>query len=54
MCHLNDNDYPLLSLALGQEDGFNPSDPTIQKDMRALLVELIDLLSMDYELNIIL
>ncbi len=50
---LNDNDYPLLSRALGQEDGFNPSDPTVQKDMQALLAELIDLLSMDYELNVI-
>jgi len=50
---LIDNNYPLLSLALGQEDGFNPSDPTIQKDMRALLAELIDLLSMAYELNVI-
>jgi hypothetical protein len=50
---LIDNNYPLLSLALGQEDGFNPSDPTIQKDMRALLAELIDLLSTDYELNVI-
>jgi hypothetical protein len=30
---LIDNNYPLLSHALGQEDGFNPSDPTIQKDM---------------------
>ena len=48
---LNDNGYPLLSHALGQEDGFNPSDPTIQKDMQALLAELIDSLSMDYELN---
>ena len=50
---LNDNDYPLLSRALGQEDGFDPSDPTIQKDMRALLSVLIDLLSTDYELNVI-
>jgi hypothetical protein len=50
---LNDNDYPLLSRALGQEDGFNPSDPTIQKYMRASLAELIDLLSTDYELNVI-
>ena len=49
----NDNDYPLLSCALGQEDGFNPSDPTIQKDMRALLADLIYLLSTDYELNVI-
>jgi hypothetical protein len=48
---LNDNDYPHLSRALKQEDGFNPSEPTIQKDMRALLAELIDLLSTDYELN---
>jgi hypothetical protein len=50
---LNDSDYPLLCHALGQEDGFNPSDPTIQKDMRAKLAELIDLLSTDYELNVI-
>jgi hypothetical protein len=49
----NDNDYPLLSCALGQEDGFNPSDPTIQKDMQALLADLIYLLSTDYELNVI-
>ncbi len=43
---LIDNNYPLLSHALGQ-------DPTIQKEMRALLTELIDLLSTDYELNVI-
>jgi hypothetical protein len=36
-----------------EEDGFNPADPTIQKIMRGLLAELIDLLSKDYELNII-
>jgi hypothetical protein len=50
---LNDNDYPHLSRALRQEDGFNPSDPTIQKVMQALLAELIDLRSTDYELNVI-
>jgi len=50
---LNDIDYPLMSCALGQKDGFNPSDPTIQKYMQALLAELIDLLSMDYELIVI-
>ena len=50
---LNDIDYPLLSRALGREDGFNPSDPTIQKYMRALLTELIDLLSTNYKLNVI-
>jgi hypothetical protein len=38
---LNDKDYPLLYCALGQEDGFNQSDPSIQKDMQALLAELI-------------
>ena len=47
-------DYPHLLCALGkEEDGFNPADPTIQKIMRGLLAELIDLLSKDYELNII-
>ncbi len=30
---LNDIDYPLLSHALGREDGFNPSDPIIQTYM---------------------
>ncbi len=48
-----DIDYPLLSCALGREDGFNPSDPTIQKYMRALLAELNDLLSTNYEINVI-
>jgi len=49
----SNDDYPHLSRALGKEDGFNPTDPTIQKTMRALLAELIDLLSTDYELNVI-
>ncbi len=40
--------------ALGKEEyGFNPADPTIQKIMRGLLAEFIDLLSKDYELNFI-
>jgi hypothetical protein len=39
-------DYPHLLCALGkEEDGFNPVDPAIQKIMRGLLAELIDLLS---------
>jgi hypothetical protein len=47
-------DYPHLLRALGkEEDGFNPADPTIQKIMRGLLAEIIDLLSKDYELNMI-
>jgi len=50
---LND-DYPHLLRALGKEEyGFNPRDPSIQKIMRGLLAELIDLLSKDYELKII-
>ena len=40
--------YPNLSIALGQEDGFDPTDSTVRKKMRALLAELIDLLSTDY------
>jgi hypothetical protein len=46
-------DYPHLSCALGQEDGFNPADPTMQKIMQLLLAELLFLLSSDYELNAI-
>jgi hypothetical protein len=45
--------YPNLSSALGQEDGFDPTDSTVRKKMWALLAELIDLLSDGYELNII-
>jgi hypothetical protein len=53
--YVSSNDvYPHLLHALGkEEDGFNPRDPSIQKVMRGLLAELIDLLSKDYELNII-
>jgi hypothetical protein len=35
-----------------QDDGFNLGDPPTLKRLRALLAELIDLLSDDYELNI--
>ena len=50
----SNDDYPHLLRALGkEEDGFNPRDPSIQKIMRGLLAELIDLISKDYELNII-
>jgi hypothetical protein len=50
----SNDDYPHLLRALGkEEDGFHPANPTIQKIMRGLLAELIDLLSKDYELNII-
>ncbi len=46
-------DYPHLSCALGQEDGFNPVDLTTQKIMQLLLAELLHLLSSDDELNAI-
>jgi hypothetical protein len=50
----SNDDYSHLLRALGkEEDGFNPADHTIQKIMRGLLAELIDLLSKDYELDII-
>ena len=50
----SNDDYPHLLRALGkEEDGFNPRDPTIYKIMQALLAELTDLVSKDYELNII-
>jgi hypothetical protein len=50
----SNDDNPHLLRALGkEEDGFNSADPTIQKIMRGLLKELIDLLSKDYELNFI-
>ena len=50
----SNDDYPHLLRALGkEEDGLNPADPTIKKIMRGLLAEFIDLLSKDYELNII-
>jgi hypothetical protein len=43
-----------LLRALGKEDdGFNLTDPTTQKIMRALLTELVELLGKDYELNVI-
>jgi hypothetical protein len=49
----SNDDYPHLSCALEKEDGFNPAYPTIQTIMRALLAELIGLLSKNYELNLI-
>jgi hypothetical protein len=50
----SNNDYPHLLRAFGKEENvFNPRDPSVQKIMRCLLWELIDLLSKDYELNII-
>jgi len=50
----SNDEYPHLLRALGKEEyGFNPRDPSIQKIVQGVLAELIDLLSKDYELNII-
>jgi hypothetical protein len=43
---------PCLCQALGLDDGFNPTDPSIQKSMVALLTELNRLVSTEYELGI--
>jgi len=42
--------YPRLSWMLGQHVGFNPTEPRTKKIMESLLVELVDLLSTEYEL----
>jgi hypothetical protein len=43
--------YPHLVRALGVgEDGFNPTNPSVQKSIRSLLSELNDLLSTTYQL----
>ena len=45
--------YPHLVRALGVgEDGFDPTNPSVQKSMRSLLSELNDLLSTTYQLDV--
>ncbi len=44
--------YPHLARALGGEDGFDPTNPSVQKSMHCLLTELNHLLSTTYELNV--
>jgi hypothetical protein len=45
--------YPHLSHALGgQEDGFDITNPSVAKSMQALLTELTNLFSSDYELKV--
>ncbi len=45
--------YPHLLQALGVgEDGFNPTNPSVQKSMRSLLNKLNNLLSTTYQLNV--
>ncbi len=52
----DDNDverlYPYLSRALGgQEDGFDITSPSVVKSMQALLTELTNFFTSDYELK---
>ncbi len=44
--------YPHLSQALRGEDGFDPTNPSVQKSMRSLLKEIICLLSTTYQLDV--
>jgi hypothetical protein len=44
--------YPHLARALGGEDGFDPTNPSVRRSMHCLLTELNDLLSTTYELNV--
>ena len=43
--------YPYLSRALGGEDGFDPTNPSVQTSIHSLLRELNGLLSTAYELT---
>ena len=44
--------YPHLSRALGGEDGFDPTNPSVKRSMCGLLTELNELLSTEYQLDI--
>ena len=44
--------YPYLSRALGGEDGFDPTNPSVKRSMRELLKELNELLSTEYQLDV--
>ena len=43
--------YPYLSQALGGEDGFDPSNPSVKRSMFGLVAELNELLSTEYQLD---
>ena len=47
-----DKRYPYLSRALGGEDGFDPTNPSVKRSMRELLKELNELLSTEYQLDV--
>ena len=44
--------YPYLSRALGGEDGFDPTNPSVKRSMCGLLGELNELLSTEYQLDV--
>ena len=44
--------YPHLARALGGEDGFDLTNPSVQKSMHYLFTELNNLLSTTYGLNV--
>ncbi len=50
--HGMDKLYPNVSRVLGGDNGFDPTDPSVQKAMRSLLSELKDLLSTAYQLDV--
>jgi hypothetical protein len=50
--HGMDKLYPNLSRALGGDNGFDPTDPSVRKAMRSLLSELNDLLSTTFQLDV--
>jgi hypothetical protein len=47
-----DKRYPYLSRALGGEDGFDPTNPSVKRSMCSLMTELNKLLSAEYLLDI--
>jgi len=44
--------YPYLLRALGGEDGFDPTNPSVKRSMCGFLTELNELLSTEYQLDI--
>jgi hypothetical protein len=44
--------YPYLSRALGGEDGFDPTIPSVKRSMCGLMTELNELLSTEYQLDV--
>jgi hypothetical protein len=47
-----DKSYPYLSRALGGEDGYDPTNPSVKRCLCGLLTELNKLLSTEYQLDV--